>query len=166
MTFDATFWVAVSFFIFIGVLIYLKVPQKINLILESIINGIKNEIKESEKLKDETKKLLNESHLKIENAQNESQKIINTAKKESERMIINLNEKFFQSSENKKKITDQKIEQIKMNAIREIKEASIKIAIESTSKIIQTSIDKSKLDTVFKQNFEEVKNSLKKTTSI
>ena len=53
-----------------------------------------------------------------------------------------------------------------MNAIREIKEASIKIAIESTSKIIQTSIDKSKLDTVFKQNFEEVKNSLKKTTSI
>ena len=30
MIIDATFWVAVSFFIFFGVLIYLKVPQKIN----------------------------------------------------------------------------------------------------------------------------------------
>ena len=33
MIVDATFWVAVSFFIFIGVLIYLKVPQKINGVL-------------------------------------------------------------------------------------------------------------------------------------
>ena len=30
MTIDATFWVAISFFIFFGGLIYLKVPQKIN----------------------------------------------------------------------------------------------------------------------------------------
>ena len=34
MTIDATFWVAISFFIFFGVLIYLKIPQKIN---ESLI---------------------------------------------------------------------------------------------------------------------------------
>ena len=30
MTIDATFWVAISFFIFLGVLIYLKIPHKIN----------------------------------------------------------------------------------------------------------------------------------------
>ena len=30
MVIDATFWVAVSFIIFFGVLIYLKIPQKIN----------------------------------------------------------------------------------------------------------------------------------------
>ena len=75
-----------------------------------------------------------------------------------------MNEKFFQSSENRKKITEQKITQIKNNAIKDIKDASVKIAIESTSKIIQTSIDKSKLDVFFKRNFEQVKNSLKKTT--
>ena len=72
--------------------------------------------------------------------------------------------KFFQSSENRKKITEQKIVQIKNNAIKDIKDASVKIAIESTSKIIQTSIDKSKLDIFFKRTLEQVKNSLKKTT--
>ena len=166
MVIDATFWVAISFIIFIVGLIYLKVPQKINLLLDNSINIIKNEIEESEKLKDETKKLLNDSQTKIDNAQKESQKIIETAKAESEKMIIDLNEKFFSSSENRKKIADQKIEQIKNIAIKEIKDTSIKIAIESTEKIIQTSIDKSKLDTIYKENLEDIKKSLKKSTTI
>ena len=164
MVIDATFWVAISFVIFIGVLIYLKVPQKINEQMNNMISVIKNEIEEAEKLKNETKKLLNDSQLKIENAHKESEKIINAAKTESEKIIIEMNEKFFQSSENRKKIMEQKIVQIKNDAIKDIKDASVKIAIESTSKIIQTSIDKSKLDTFFIQNLEQVKNSLKKTT--
>ena len=36
MTIDSTFWVAVSFFIFFGGLIYLKIPQKINEILNKL----------------------------------------------------------------------------------------------------------------------------------
>ena len=153
MVIDATFWVAISFVIFIGGLIYLKVPQKINEQMNNMISVIKNEIEEAEKLKNETKKLLNDSQLKIENAH-----------KESEKIIIEMNEKFFQSSENRKKIAEQKIVQIKNDAIKDIKDASVKIAIESTSKIIQTSIDKSKLDAFFKRNLEQIKNSLKKTT--
>ena len=47
MALDATFWVAVSFIIFFGGLVYLKVPQKINEMLNKIILGIKNEIDES-----------------------------------------------------------------------------------------------------------------------
>ena len=164
MVIDATFWVAISFVIFIGGLIYLKVPQKINEQMNSMISVIKNEIEEAEKLKNETKKLLNDSQLKIENAHKESEKIINAAKTESEKIIIEMNEKFFQSSESRKKITEQKIVQIKNDAIKDIKDASVKIAIESTSKIIQTSIDKSKLDVFFKRNLEQIKNSLKKTT--
>ena len=164
MTIDATFWVAISFVIFIGGLIYLKVPQKINEQMNNMISVIKNEIEEAEKLKNETKKLLNDSQHKIENAHKESEKIINAAKTESEKIIIEMNEKFFQSSENRKKITEQKIVQIKNDAIKDIKDASVEIAIESASKIIRTSIDKSKLDAFFKRNLEQVKNSLKKTT--
>ena len=57
MVIDATFWVAVSFVIFFGGLVYLKVPHKINDILNKLINDIKNEIDESEKLRTEAKTL-------------------------------------------------------------------------------------------------------------
>ena len=60
MTFDATFWVAVSFVIFFGALVYLKVPQNVNNLLSKMITEIKNEIDESEKLRAESKKLLDE----------------------------------------------------------------------------------------------------------
>ena len=58
MTIDATFWVAIAFFIFFGILIYLKIPQKINTSLVEKINEIKKELEEAEKLKNEAKNLL------------------------------------------------------------------------------------------------------------
>ena len=51
MTIDATFWVAISFFIFFGGLVYLKVPQKINHSLEAQIDEMKKQLDEAEKLK-------------------------------------------------------------------------------------------------------------------
>ncbi len=51
MAIDASFWVAISFVIFFCVLIYLKIPQKINEVLNKLISDIKNELDESEKLR-------------------------------------------------------------------------------------------------------------------
>ena len=66
MAFDATFWVAVSFVIFFGALIYLKVPQNINNLLSKMITDIKNEIDESEKLRAESKRLSLEKDIEKE----------------------------------------------------------------------------------------------------
>jgi len=164
MTFDATFWVAISFLIFIGALVYLKVPQKINSLLSKIINDIKNELEEAEKLKEQAKDMLNQAQIKFENANKEKEKLIQETKKESEKIIIEMNNKFHQIAENRKKITEQKISQMKEGAIKSIKDAAVQIAIESSTKIIQTSVDKSKLDNLFKENLSQVKDSLKKTT--
>ena len=65
MTIDATFWVAVSFFIFLGILIYFKIPQKVKNILEENILNIKNQIDEAEKLKEEAKNILSEHEKKF-----------------------------------------------------------------------------------------------------
>ena len=69
MTIDSTFWVAVSFFIFFGGLIYLKVPNKINEILNKLILDIKNEIDESEQLRTQAKTLLDNAQSKLNTVQ-------------------------------------------------------------------------------------------------
>ena len=163
MTIDATFWIAIAFILFIGVLVYLKIPQKINSLLNNMIENIKNELNEAEKLKEESKNLLNENQERLENAQKENEQIIKNAREESERLIIEMNNKFFQICENKKKITEQKITQMKEDAIKDIKNASIKIAVKSVTNLIKTSINKSKLDTLFEENLIQAKNTLKKT---
>ena len=165
MTFDATFWVAVSFIIFLGALVYFKIPQNVNKLLSKMIIDIKNEIEESEKLRSESKILMDNAQKKLNTAESERKKIIEQAKKDSEKLIIDMNEKFHKSSEIKKNLTETKISQMKEAAINEIKLISIKIAIDSVKQIISTSVDKSKLDNLFKKNLEEVKNSLKKINS-
>ena len=165
MVIDATFWVGVSFILFFAGLIYLKVPQKINEVLNNLITNIKNEIVESEKLRTEAKSLLESSQIKLESAQKESNKIINQAKKESENLIIEMNDKFHKSSEIKKNLTKNKIFQMKELALKEIKDNSIRLAVDSVKKIISNSIDKSKLDNLFEKNLEESKIALKKINS-
>ena len=165
MTFDATFWVAISFLIFFGALVYLKIPGKINELLANMISGIKKEIDESENLRAETKGMLDEAQKKLDTADKEVNKILKQARDDRERLVLEMNEKFHISSEIKKKAVEQKINQMKENAIRDIKNTSIKIAVESVKKIISTSVDKSKLDNLFEQNLEETKAELKKINS-
>ena len=165
MAFDATFWVAVSFIIFCGGLIYLKIPQKITQTLDKLILDIKNEIEESEKLRSESKVLLDNAQNKLDSANTESKKILKEAKKEAEELVIEMNDKFHKSSEIKKNLGESKIFQMKETALKEIKNVSVKIAVDSVKKVITTSIDKSKLDNIFEKNLEETKIALKKINS-
>jgi len=165
MAIDATFWVGVSFILFFVGLIYLKIPQKVNTLLENLISNIKNEIDEGEKLRTEAKTLLESSQAKLESAQGESKNIILQAKKECENLIIEMNEKFHKSSEAKKKLAENKISQMKEASIKEIRDNSIRLAVESVKKLITTSIDKSKLNNIFEKNLEESKIALNKIKS-
>jgi len=165
MAFDATFWVAVSFIIFFGALVYFKIPQKVNELLGKMILDIKNEIEESEKLRNDSKTLLDNAQNKLDSANSESKKILDQAKSDSEKLVIEMNDKFHKSAETKKNLAQSKISQMKDSAIKDIKDASIKISVDSVKKIISTSVDKSKLDALFDKNLQETKDALKKINS-
>ena len=161
MTIDATFWVAISFFIFFGVLIYLKVPQKINNSLTDQINEMKRELGEAEKLKIEAKNLLSNYENKIDKSKKETQEIINLAKRDSEQDILEKMKKFHEIIENKKKNAEQKIVQMKENALRDIKNISVKISMDTVEHLIKNSIDKNKLEKFYVKSLEQTKTSLK-----
>ena len=163
--FDATFWVAISFVIFFGALVYFKVPQNVNNLLSKMIVDIKNEIDESEKLRSEAKKLLDDAQSKLNTAEQEKKKIIDQAKIDSERLINDMNNKFDKSAEIKRNLDQTKISQMKEAAIKNIKNTSIKIAVDAVKQTISKSVDKSKLDELFDKSLEETKAELKKANS-
>ena len=165
MTFDATFWVTISFFIFIVILIYFKIPKKIKTILEQNILDIKNQINEAEKLKEDAKNILIEHEKKISNSKNEVKEMLNKANDEAEKNVIRINKDFHNLMENRKKNAEERIRQLKNQAEKDIKNASVKIAIESVEKLIKNSLDKSKLDKIYSSSIEETKLALKKKSS-
>ena len=165
MIIDATFWVAISFLIFIILLVYFKIPSKIKNILDENINQIKKQVDESEKLKEEAKRQLAEYEKKIGDSKSQVNKLIKEANDQAEKNIIKSNEVFHKLIEIRKKNTEEKIKQLKNQAIKDIKNASVNIAFASIEKLLLNSLDKSKLDKIYIQSIEETKLALQKKSS-
>ncbi len=165
MTIDATFWVMISFFGFLGIIIYFKIPQKIKTSLDENINSIKNQIDEADELKEDAKNILIEHEKKISNSKAEVKQMINKASEEAEKNVIKTNQDFHNLMDSRKKNAEDRIEQLKNQALKDIKNASVKIAIESVEKLIKNSLDKSKLDKIYNSSLEETKLALKKKSS-
>ena len=161
MNFDATFWVAVSFVLFVGVLLYFKVPQKIFTTLDESINKIKKDIEEAEKLKEEAKNILSDYEARLDKSKVEIDLMIKNAQKESDTNIIKTNDQFHKIFENRKKMAEEKIKQMKLQATKDIKNYSVEVAIIALEKIIKNSIDKKKLDKIYVSSVNEAKKILK-----
>jgi F-type H+-transporting ATPase subunit b len=165
MTIDATFWVMISFIMFVGLLIYFQIPQKIKETLENNISNIKNQIDEANKLKEDAKNILTEHEKKISDSKTEVKSMIAKASEDAEKNIIKTNQEFHNLMENIKKNAEERIKQLKNQALKDIKNTSIKIAIESVEKLLKNSLDKSKLDKIYMSSIEETKLALKKKSS-
>ena len=107
------------------------------------------------------KNLLSNYESKIDKSKKEVMVIINSAKKDSEKTILEKTEKFHQIMENKKKNAEQKIIQMKENALRDIKNISVKISMEAVELLIKNSVDKNKLEKLYTNSLEQAKTSLK-----
>jgi F-type H+-transporting ATPase subunit b len=161
--FDAAFWVAISFILFCLILIYKKIPQIINKLLENKIDEIKSEIENTKNLKLESEQLLKKYKDKIQDAHIESKNILTSEKKDAENLIKESEKKFEQLMVNKKKSLQQKLEQMKITAIKDIQHISNKIAIEAVRKIILDPANIDKIKIINQKNLEKTFVQLKQT---
>ena len=108
MIIDSTFWVAISFFIFVFLIFYFKIPEKIKITLEENIGNIKKQIDDAEKLKEEAKTILSDYEKKISGSKSEIKKMIEKANEETEKNVLKTNSEFHILMDNRKKSAEEK----------------------------------------------------------
>ena len=91
--------------------------------------------------------------------------MISKASEEAEKNVIKTNQNFHNLMETRKKSAEERIKQLKNEALKDIKNTSVQIAIESVEKLIKNSLDKTKLDKIYSSSIEETKLALKKKSS-
>ena len=84
---------------------------------------------------------------------------------DAEKNMIKTNENFHNLMENRKRNAEERIKQLKNQALKDIKNTSVIIAIEAVEKLLKNSLDKSKLDKIYISSIEETKLALKKKSS-
>ena len=156
---DATFWVAISFLLFIVLILYKKVPKFVLNQIDIKISELKNKIDEAENLKSSSEKILSDVQGKLKKSENDRSEILRKAQKISENEIAITSEKMQRSLENKETAAFNKIKQAKNDAISQIKKEATEIAIETVKKVIIENLDVKKQEEI---NFLKLKNSIKK----
>ena len=161
--FDATFWVAISFLLFVVLILYKKVPKFVLNQIDIKISELKNKIDEAENLKFNSEKLLSNVQGKLEKSEKNRAEILRKAQKISENEIAINKEKMQRSLENKETAAFDKIQQAKNDAISQIKKEATEIAIETVKKVIIENLDIKKQENI---NLLKLKNSIKKLENI
>ena len=134
--FDAAFWAAVALFIFIGVVLYFKVPGMISKALDGCIKAIEGELAEAERLRLEAKFLLEEYESKRQAATSEAESIVAAAREEAFRLTAEAKASLETLIARRTKTVEDKIAQAESQAVAEVRARSADVAVEAARVVL------------------------------
>jgi len=156
----AEFWVAVSFFGFLGVVLYFKAPAMITKALDERAARIRAELDEAQRLREEAQALLAEYQRKRRDAEKEVEEIISLAREEAERLSTETRAVLEESVQRRMRATEAKIAQAESQALDEVRAAAADAAIRAAETVISKSMSPKTRADLVASGIKEVKGKL------
>lgn len=157
---DNTFWATVALFIFLGIVLYLKVPGMLSKSLDERANRIRNELEEARRLREEAQQLLAEYQRKRKEAEKEAADIVAAAKTEANMLREEAARKTEEYVTRRTALAEQKIAQAEREAVNEVRSSAVDIAVEAARKLLGEKLDAKAGADLFKASLQEVKANL------
>lgn len=144
MLHTAEFWILLCLIIFIGILIYMKVPRAIAGGLDKKSTLIANEIEQARRLREEAEALLASYKQKQAEAMKEAESIILQAKAEAEALAAESRKNLEAQVQRRQQMAETKIRQAETQAVQEVRSAAADIAVNAAQKLIAEKVDAGK----------------------
>jgi F-type H+-transporting ATPase subunit b len=157
---DNTFWAFIALLIFIGVVVYFKVPGMISKALDERANRIRNELEEARRLREEAQQLLEEFQQKRKEAEKDAADIVASAKREADMLLEDAHRRTEEYVVRRTAIAEQKIAQAEQEAVNEVRASAVDIAVEAARKLLAQKVDAKTGAELFKSSLQEVKSKL------
>ncbi|MCP5093156.1 MAG: F0F1 ATP synthase subunit B [Gammaproteobacteria bacterium] len=156
----ASVWALVALIIFLGIMLYVKVPGMIGKSLDDRAEKIRNELEEARKLREEAQQLLAEYQRKRKEAEKEAGDMITAAKHEAEAIVADAKQKTEDYVARRTTLAEQKIAQAEREAVNEVRADAVEIAVAAAGKLLGDKIDSKAAASLFKSSLTEVKSRL------
>jgi F-type H+-transporting ATPase subunit b len=158
--FDATFFAFVGLVLFLALIVYLKVPGMMAKSLDDRADQIRNELAEAKRLREEAQHLLAEYQRKRKEAEAEAAHIVAAAEREAEMLTAEAKKKTEEFVTNRTALSEQKIKQAEVDAIKAVRSAAVDLAIAAAEAVIGKQADAKVQSELFGQAVGEVKTRL------
>ena len=158
--FEPEFWVAVSFFLFVGVVLYLGVHKKIASALDARAAAIAKELEEAKRLREEAEKVLADYRRKQGDVAKETKGIIDLASKEAEILAAETRRSMKEQFERRMKLAEDKIARAEAEALREVRAAAADAAVTAAQMVIAAKLTPEAADKLVSQGIDALKGKL------
>lgn len=155
-----TFWVAVAFVIFMGILAKAGAFSGILAKLDARGDRIRQDLEEARRLKEEAQKLVAEYKRRQREAEAEAEAIISTAKVEAERLASEAKQKLEDLVVRRTKLAEQKIAQAEAQALADVKAAAADAAVKAAEVLLAANVVGDTADRILASAVSEVKSKL------
>ncbi len=157
---DATFWAFIALVIFLGVVVYFKVPGVIGKSLDERAAKIRNELDEAQRLREEAHKLLGEYQKRRKEAEKEAGDIVAAAKREAEALADEAHKKAEEYVTRRAALAEQKIGQAQRDAVAEVRSIAVDVATEAARAVLAAKVDAKAGADLFKDSLKAVESKL------
>lgn len=153
-------WVLVAFILFIGLLVYLKVPAMAAKMLDERSAKIAKDLEEARKLREEAQSLLASYQKKWVEAEKDAANIIAQAKVDAEEYAAEARRKLAETLERRTKQAEQKIAQAQASALKEVRSVATDIAVAAASQLAAEALKGAKGAGMIAESIAAVKSRL------
>jgi len=158
---EPEFWVAVSFFIFLGVVFYFGVHKKIASALDARSAAIAKELAEARHLRDEAEKVLAEYRRREDDAEKEAESIIALAAKEAEMLATETRKSVKEHFDRRMKLAGEKIARAEADAVREVRSVAVDAAVAAAQSLIAKNLTLDRAEKLVSRSIDNLKSKLK-----
>lgn len=144
--YNSTYAVAISLFLFIGLLAYLGVHKVIGKKLDERADGIRDDLNDAKRLREEAQELFADFERKQKSVEGQAEEIIARAKTEAEAAAVKAKEDLAVSIERRLKAADDQIALAESEAVKEVKDKAVSVAIAAASKILTEKLGSDKAE--------------------
>jgi len=157
---NTDFVVAISFLIFIGILLYMKVPSMLAGMLDKRAEGIESELNEARALREEAQALLASYERKQLEVQEQAGRIVAQAKESASEAAEQAKLDLAASIDRRVQAAEDQITSAEQRAVKQVRDEAASIAIAAASEVISKEMSAAKAGNLIDDAIKTVQSKL------
>jgi F-type H+-transporting ATPase subunit b len=133
---NTNFIVLLAFIVFVGILLYVKLPAKIGAMLDARAKTIQAELEEARALHDEAKAIMATYEAKSREVQAQSARIVEQARQEALAAAAQAKDDLKVAIARRIAAAEERIAQAEAGAVREVREKAVSVAVAAAGEIL------------------------------
>jgi len=158
--FNTNFVVLIAFLLFVGTLVYLKVPGMLGQKLDERAASIRSDLDEARKLREEAQKVLASYERKQKEAQEQADRIVVQAREEAEQAAVDAKEEIRRAIARRLQAAEDQIASAEARVVRDVRDQAIAVAISAARDVIAKQMSAADGDALIDAGIGEVEAKL------